>query len=108
MVLAVDVANILVPASKIGGTFNLTDGLHPSYYELSSVIASFLGKPKVKNIPMSFAVFFAKIGDILGYKFVFNTDKLNNLINTLTFKDANARLYLGWKPTSVLSNLNFH
>lgn len=107
MVLADDVANVLVPASKIGGIFNLTDGLNPSYFEISAAIASYFKRSYIPNIPISFATFFAKIGDIFGEKFIFNTDKLNKLTNSLTFSDTSARLVLGWKPNSVLSNLNF-
>lgn len=107
MVLALDVANVIVSASKIGGTFNLTDGLNPSYFEISAAIASCLKKSDIPNIPMSLATFLAKIGDIIGEKFIFNTDKLIKLTNSLTFNDTSARLVLGWKPNSVLLNLNF-
>jgi nucleoside-diphosphate-sugar epimerase len=107
MVLADDVANVIVPASKIGGIFNLTDGLNPSYFEMSVAIASYFKRSYIPNIPMSFATFFAKIGDFFGEKSIFNTDKFNKLTNSLTFNDTSARLVLGWKPNSVLSNLNF-
>jgi GlcNAc-P-P-Und epimerase len=107
MVLADDVANVLVPASKIGGIFNLTDGLNPSYFEISAAIAPYFKRSYIPNIPMPFAIFFAKIGDVFGEKFIFNTDKLIKLTSSLTFNDTSARLILGWKPNSVLSNLNF-
>lgn len=107
MVLADDVANVLVSASKIGGIFNLTDGLNPSYFEISTAIASYFKRSYIANIQISFATFFAKIGDIFGENFIFNTDKLIKLTNSLTFNDTSARLVLGWKPNSVLSNLNF-
>ncbi|RZK61255.1 MAG: NAD-dependent epimerase/dehydratase family protein, partial [Pedobacter sp.] len=36
MVMANDVANIIPIVSKIGGTYNLTDRYHPSFFELSN------------------------------------------------------------------------
>ena len=50
MVLAEDVANVLIKASEIGGIYNLTDGYHPSFYELSNAIAKNNGKKRIFNM----------------------------------------------------------
>ena len=48
MVLADDVSKIILKASEIGGTFNLTDGNNPNFNQLSYSIAKQLNK-KIKN-----------------------------------------------------------
>ncbi len=108
MVLAEDVAKIILSVSEIGGKFNLTDGYHPSFYELSSHIADQLGKRKPKNIPFLLALIFAKIGDLFEKKLPLNTKKLNKLTSDLTFDDSKAREFLGWNPTPVLERFNIN
>jgi nucleoside-diphosphate-sugar epimerase len=103
MVLAEDVAKILPIAANIGGIYNLTDGYHPSFSELSESIAKQLTKNKPANIPLWFANFAAKIGDILGPKAPINSDKLKKITSDLTFDDSKARELLGWNPTPVLT-----
>jgi nucleoside-diphosphate-sugar epimerase len=103
IVLAADVAKIIPVAAKIGGTYNLTDGYHPSFSELSGVIAKQLGKNKPSNIPMWAATIMAKAGDLLGSKSPINSEKLNKITSDLTFNDIKAQKILGWKPTPVLN-----
>jgi nucleoside-diphosphate-sugar epimerase len=55
MVLAEDAANILLKAAEIGGVYNLTDGSHPNFYELSNAIAKQYGKSKLFNLPFIIA-----------------------------------------------------
>ena len=45
MVLADDIAGIILKASKTPGVFNLTDRHHPSFFEFSRLISSQLKKP---------------------------------------------------------------
>jgi nucleoside-diphosphate-sugar epimerase len=103
MVLAEDVAKIIPVAASVGGIYNLTDGYHPRFSELSGVIAKQLTKNKPANIPAWLAKFMAKIGDLLGSKSPINSDKLKKITSDLTFDDSKARKLLGWNPTPVLN-----
>jgi nucleoside-diphosphate-sugar epimerase len=100
MVLVKDVANFLPIVSKIGGIFNLTDGIHPSFKELSKAIAINKRK-KVFTIPTIFFYPIAKFGDFFSF-IPFNSKIFNKITSSLTFCDQKARDVLGWKPNSVL------
>jgi len=102
IVLAQDVAEIIPTVAKVGGIYNLTDGYHPDFSELSKLIAKQLGKSKPLNMPMWVAKLFAKIGDRLGAKAPINSDKLNKITSDLTFDDSKARELLGWNPIKIL------
>ena len=102
IVLAEDVARIIPKAAEVGGIFNLTDGYHPSFKELSSMISEQLGKKHPKNIPGLIAKAVAKVGDILGNRAPINSVKLKKITSDLTFDDSKARKLLGWNPTLVL------
>lgn len=102
MVLASDIAKCIPKVAEIGGTFNLTDGIHPSFKELSKYIAGKLGRKFVPNLPMFVAIILANIGDKLGPKFPMNSNRLKKITSTLTFDDSKARKIFGWSPTPVL------
>lgn len=102
MVMAADVGNVILKVAAIGGVYNLTDGHHPNFHEMSHLINKQLGKDKVPNMPLWVATIFAFFGDIIGSKFPINSDKLNKLNATLTFDDSKARQAFGWNPESVL------
>ena len=102
MVLADDVIKVISQVAEIGGIYNLTDGYHPSFYELSKLISKQTNKPLPKNMPFWLSQLFAKIGDILGEKFPINSMKLKKITSNLIFDDTKARLKFGWKPTPVL------
>jgi nucleoside-diphosphate-sugar epimerase len=102
MVLATDVAKFILKAAEKGGTYNLTDGCHPSFSELSKKIASKMDKSYVPNLPKLFAFLIAKLGDHLGNKFPINSDKFLKITSTLTFDDNKARVAFGWNPSPVL------
>lgn len=101
MVMAEDVATILPKLAEIGGTYNLTDGYHPSFIELSKHIANQLGKKYVPNMPKSLAVSLSKIGDLIS-TFPLNSNKLHKITTDLTFNDDKAKQALNWSPLSVL------
>ncbi|GAA3779542.1 NAD-dependent epimerase/dehydratase family protein [Flavobacterium ginsengiterrae] len=105
MVLAKDVADFIPKVSEIGGIYNLTDGTHPSFYELSKVISKQKGKKMPFNLPMSLARTIGKIGDLLGNKFPINTSRLKKITSDLTFDDSKARKKIGWNPMNVLKYL---
>lgn len=105
MILASDVAKIVPILFQKGGTYNLTDGYHPSFKELSETIASALGKRNIKSIPLSLAKMISKFGDIfhrMKIKFPLNSYSLKKMTTSLTFDDSKARRELGWNPTNVL------
>jgi nucleoside-diphosphate-sugar epimerase len=102
MVLAEDVGKFILKAAAVGGIYNLTDGYHPSFSELSALIAKQLGKRKVYNLPLWVAKAAAYCGDIFGQKFPLNSNKLNKINATLTFDDTKAREVFGWDPKKVL------
>jgi len=102
MVLATDVAKFILKAAEKGGTYNLSDGYHPSFNELSKNIAKNIGKSFVPNLPKMLALFLAKFGDHLGNKFPINSDKFLKITSTLTFDDNKARIAFGWNPSPVL------
>ena len=107
MVLAEDVAKFILPASQVGGTFNLTDGVHPTFKQLSSVIAKQVNRKRVINIPLFMAKSLAYLGDLWGVNAPFNSMKLTKIISELTFDDSLARQKFGWTPRSVCESFKF-
>ncbi len=103
MVMAEDVAKIIPKLAEVGGTFNLTDGYHPSFLELSNSIARQLNKENILNIPFWLANSLARVGDQIP-KFPINTIKLSKITSDLTFDDTKARRELGWNPGKVLDH----
>lgn len=103
MVLTEDVANILFKVSKIGGIYNLTDGSHPNFYELSNVLAKQYGKTRIFNMPFFIAKCIAFLGDVFGTKFPLNSRKLKKITSDLTFDDSKAMKVLNWKPKQILN-----
>jgi nucleoside-diphosphate-sugar epimerase len=104
MVLADDVSKIILKASEIGGIFNLTDGNHPDFNQLSYLIAKQFNKKYIFNMPVLIAQILSKIGDFVGLN-LFNSSKLKKIVSDLTFDDSKARKKLNWKPSSVIDNL---
>ncbi|MDB5121054.1 MAG: NAD-dependent epimerase/dehydratase [Sphingobacteriales bacterium] len=105
MLMAEDVARFILPVSQIGGIYNLTDGYHPSFKELSIRIANELSKNEPLNIPVWLANWVAKVGDIMGDKFPLNSHKLSKINSDLTFDDTKAKYVFGWSPRHVLEVL---
>lgn len=103
MVLAEDVANLIPLVAPIGGVYNLTDGLHPDFKNLSIAISSSIHKKAPTNLPLFIAKAIAYCGDLLGSKVPINSLKLKKITNDLTFDDTKAREALNWKPTSVIT-----
>lgn len=101
MVLVEDVANFIPIVASVGGIYNLTDGYHPSFKELSIAIA----KKDTPNLNLYFAKNLGKFGDFVGDIFPLNSDKVIKMTNDLTFDDSKAR-EIGWNPRLVLEYLN--
>ena len=102
VLLAENVATIIPKVAITGGIYNLTDGCHPSFKALSSLIAEQLQKKEPYNMPLYLAELFAKFGDLIGQKSPINSSKLNKITSDLTFDDSRARTMIGWCPTPVL------
>lgn len=101
MVLAKDVASFIRSAAPVGGIYNLTDGIHPSFSELSYAIS----KKKIFSLPLILAKIIGKLGDVLGDKAPLTSSKVKKITSDLTFDDSKARKLLNWKPESVLDYL---
>lgn len=102
MVLADDVAAFIPKVALVGGVYNLTDGYHPSFYELSTTIVKQKNKKVPFDMPLSLATLFGYVGDLMGSKAPINSLKLKKITSDLTFDDTKARQVVGWKPQSVL------
>lgn len=106
MVLAEDVAAFIPKVASVGGIYNLTDGVHPNFKELSIAIS----KQRKKKTPLNITIFIAKImgyiGDLLGEKAPINSPKIKKITSDLTFDDSKAKELLDWNPQSVLEYLN--
>ncbi len=102
LMMAEDIANLVVLAEDKGGIYNVCDDTHPSYKELSDVIAKQLGKSAPFSMPYWIAWCLAKIGDCLGKKAPINSYRLKKLTTSCTFSNEKAKNALGWKPQNVL------
>jgi nucleoside-diphosphate-sugar epimerase len=102
MVLADDIAKYLLISSNYGGVYNLTDGKHPSFKEISFKIANEFNKKIIINIPYSIAYVMALFLSLFGNYSPFNLKVFNKMTKTLTFSDDLARKTFKWDPTSVL------
>jgi nucleoside-diphosphate-sugar epimerase len=104
IVNATDLATLLPSLLGKEGTYNLTDGYHPSLAELDSLMARRLGR-NVRSIPDGLASVLASIGDRIP-GFPLNSYRFEKLKRHLTFSDDKARRELGWAPVPVLDD--FH
>lgn len=102
MVLAKDVAIFIPLVARIGGTYNLSDGFHPNFNELSRVISKQRNRKSPVNLPLFIAKLLGCVGDLLGNKVPLNSAKLKKVTSDLTFDDTNARLIAGWSSESVI------
>lgn len=105
MVLAQDVSAIIPQVAKIGGIYNLTDGVNPSFRELEVFISKAFNKSNPVTIPLGIAKIFGRIGDLFGNQSIFNSDKLNKMTSSLTFNDTKAITLINWNPSPVLGNV---
>lgn len=102
MVLAEDIAKHILKAGGVGGIYNLTDGCHPSFFQLSESISRQLNRRRSKNLPFWLAKQLALIGDLFGTKAPLNSDTIRKITSDFTFDDSKARLAFGWNPIPVL------
>ncbi|WP_291285045.1 NAD-dependent epimerase/dehydratase family protein [Flavobacterium sp.] len=98
MVLIKDVTSFIFLAASTGGIYNLTDGVHPSFNELSFAIS----KKKSFSLPLRLAIVIGRIGDNLGRKAPLTSLKVKKITTDLCFDDSKARKMFNWKTQSVL------
>lgn len=107
MVFAEDVINFIPIVYSKGGIYNLTDGYHPSFKELSIKISSFFGKSKPITLNYYLVLFLATLGTtiqkIFKIKLPINRRQFIKMTRSLTFNDSKARK-IGWKPNKILLN----
>jgi GlcNAc-P-P-Und epimerase len=99
-----DIAALVPFLAAKGGIYNVCDNTQPTFREFETLITLQLGKSVPPSIPYWFARFLAWIGDFSGAKMPINSEKLDKIVNPLTFSNAKARRELGWEPLSVLEN----
>jgi nucleoside-diphosphate-sugar epimerase len=100
MVLAEDVVRFIPIIAPIGGIYNLTDGVHPTFSALSLAIA----KRKIYNVPLLGAKLMGYLGDFIGEKSPVNSLIIKKITSDLTFDDSKARS-VGWKSQSIIEYL---
>jgi nucleoside-diphosphate-sugar epimerase len=106
MVFAEDIANLIVEKKNAEGIYNLTDGVHPSLYELERHMCKELGLKMPWSLPFWPIWVLSKIGDFFT-NCPLNSTLLTKLTKDLTFDDAKARKILNWSPKQVIFNWKF-
>jgi len=104
MVLATDVASLVVFGTGKSGIYNLTDGQHPSISDFEKALATRLNR-KIKHIPDQLVRVAAKTGDYMRF-IPINTLRYKKINSTLTFSDEKARHELNWNPRPVLIHID--
>jgi nucleoside-diphosphate-sugar epimerase len=105
MVLVHDVSSFIPIVAVTGGIYNLTDGFHPSFEELSSTLLAHKNKKKAYNLPLIIADLIGYFGDLLGEKAPINSLKIKKITSDLTFDDSKVSQLLSWNPESVVAYL---
>lgn len=104
LMMIYDIANLVLRIEDVGGTYNVCDDHHPSYYELSRSISRQLGKSHTPlSIPYWMAWCIAKIGDVLTFLPI-NSYRLAQLTKSNTYSNAKAKMALNWQPLDVVDN----
>ena len=106
MVLAEDVANFIPQIMNKGGVYNLTDGYHPSFREISLAIATFYNKSRPRSLNYYLVLLIANISQFFskktGVKLPINKLQFLKMTQELTFDDNKAKNN-GWRPSEVLN-----
>ena len=104
MLMAEDIANLVILAEDKGGIYNICDDHDPSFGELEATIAKQLGKRPPVSIPYWLAKCAAWVGDIIGDKFPLNSARLEKIVTSDVWSNGKAKKELGWKPLDVITN----
>lgn len=103
IVLAEDVGNFIPSlfTQNNSGSYNLTDGEHPTFAQIEDKIAASIGRSIKIKIPAFIARLLSMVGSFIP-KFPLNNRQYKKITSPLTFSDEKARKNLGWKPTRFL------
>lgn len=107
VVIAVDVAKIIIKKEGSEGIYNLTDDYDPSFRELETVISIQLNKALPKSIPLVFAKILGRIGDICSFLPV-NSYIIDKMTNDLTFSCEKAKQDLSWNPQKSVDHIKLN
>ncbi|MDR4484897.1 MAG: NAD-dependent epimerase/dehydratase family protein [Nitrospirales bacterium] len=106
MVMASDVAKIIPIAIRFPGVYHLTDGHHPSFFDLENIISAQLGVKRPRNISAFVARLIGFCGEFVDAigpgRSPITRGKVEKITSTLTFNDQKARQVLGWNPSRVI------
>ena len=103
--MATDVGKLISNIEGKSGIYNLTDGHHPSFLEMSKLISKKFKSRNPISIPIGLALMASRFGTfIFGSRFPLNIDTLKKITSDLTFNDTKARKELKWKPKMVIKN----
>lgn len=108
-VLGTDIARLIPTLGDKSGIFNLSDGVHPQFYQFEEAMATAVGKPIRFSLPLGLLQSAARVGDGLvkmGIPFPLNSDRLRKMTGSLTFSDEKARRELGWESQPVIQYQN--
>ena len=106
VVVASDVADFIFKIRNKSGIYNLTDGKHPTFFQIENAIEKRLGRKIKLSIPHSVVKIMAKIGDIVssivGKEMILTTTVLTKIKSDLTFDDSKARQEVNWTSNQAL------
>ena len=110
VVLKNDVAPFLYELGQHGGTYNFTDGRGITYKELDQKVHECLSCPKRPGLPYWLAWILALCGEILGFvlrrPMLLDFDRLDTLVNDLTFDNTKATKELRFTPRCVIDHID--
>lgn len=104
LVCVSDLVNIILPLSKVGGTYNVSSQHHATMREIEAEIAAALNR-RIPVLPRTLVKLLANFGDLLGPIAPINGSSFRKLTSSLTFDSQKARDELGWEPSSSLKCL---
>lgn len=104
---AADVAAAARLIAPVGGTYNLSDGIHPTVHDLAEAIAHRLGDKRILTLPRRPLERLARIGDRIPLLPI-STSRLRQLTVTLTVSNAAIRQAIPYTPRDVVDYLMTH
>lgn len=112
VVLATDVANFIEKIEAKSGTYNLTDGYHPTFEEIENAIQKRLNTRIKFSILKSIVKMMASVGDILQNitkkDMPISSLRLEKITSDLTFDDTKAREEIGWTSNNSIEFIEKH
>lgn len=104
---AVDVASAARLIAPAGGTFNISDRVHPLIHDLGEALAHRIGGKRIYTLPPAIVKFAARLGDRFP-AIPFSSKKYSQLATTLTFNSDAISKVINWHPHDVVNYLLTH